>query len=365
MKKHVSFQFGLFVFCPVMFLLTSCVDFSSTPTPPDSISEEQTALIRAVLDPRQTDISQAAEKAGDPNFIDPRGISPLEYAVISTNTDKIRTLLRYGADPRFPDIHGFSAVHAAAALPDTAPLECLLESGVSPDVTGPGGKTPLMEALRLGCAETARLLLAKKADLNKADDRGRVPISFAAMARTRSLELVDLLLEHGARLDVQDEDGQTPLSLAIDSGNTETALSLLSALPDFNSGTDTDLIGFLAMKHAVTAGNIFLAGKILEKNLEINTTLSLIYKTLTVVNVEGLHELLARNGLIDDGKNALFWAAEADDPEMIQFLLDHGANPHALDSAGNRPLAYARKLESTRILKRAMEDVKEQKQKHP
>ena len=355
MKRSVSPSFRRIVFAvlPGLLLLASCAE--SLPELPESLPQEKAALITAVLDPKQKDISPAIAKAGDPNFIDERGITPLEYAVISSNTGKIEALLRAGADPLFPDAHGFSAVHSAASHPDTAPLKCLLDHGADPDVIGPEGKTPLMEALRLGNTDSVRLLLARKADLKKTDDHGRVPLCFAAMARIRSLELVKLLLEHGADRAVYDKEGKTPLFHAIDSGNTDSALYLLSLLPDFNTGKATDLIGFLAMKHAVKAGNIFLAGRILEKKLEINSRLSLIYKTLAAVNIEGLHELLARNNVIDDGKTALFWAAEADNPEMIRFLLDHGADPHATDNAGNHPVQYARRYESVRALKKATE----------
>ena len=359
MKALFSFRRIVFVLWPALFLLTSCAE--SLPELPESLPEEKAALITAVLDPSQKDISQAVVKAGNPNFIDERGITPLEYAVISSNTDKIKALLQSGADPLFPDAHGFSAVHSAASNPDTAPLECLLAHGVSPDVIGPEGKTPIMEALRLGNADSVRLLLEKKADLKKTDEHGRVPLCFAAMARVRSLELVKLLLEHGADRAVYDKDGKTPLFHAIDCGNVDTALYLLSLLPDFNTGEATDLIGFLAMKHAVKARNIFLAGRILEKKLEINTKLSIIYKTMAVVDVEGIHKLLARNNIIDDGKNALFWAAEADDPEMIRFLLDHGADPLSSDNAGNRPLKYARRYESIRILRKSERAAEEAK----
>lgn len=358
MKKISSFfRCCVFAVLPGLFLLISCAE--SLPEPPKELPKEKTALIKAVLDPKQKDISRAVAQAGDPNFIDQRGITPLQYAVIASNTDKIKALLRSGADPLFPDIHGFTAVHSAAANPDTAPLECLLAHGVSPDVPGPEGKTPLMEALRLGNTDVVRLLLAKKADLKKADEHGRVPLCFAAMARVHSLELVKLLLEHGADRAVYDKDGNTPLFHAIDSNNVESAIYLLSLLPDFNTGEATDLIGFLAMKHAVKAGNILLAGRILEKKLEINTKLSIIYRTLSKVSIEGLHELLARNKVIDDGKNALFWAAEADDPEMIRFLLAHGADPSSTDNAGNHPVQYARRYEAVRALKKGARDAAE------
>ena len=72
------------------------------------------------------------------------------------------------------------------------------------------------------------------------------------------------------------------------------------------------------------------------------------------LNFEGFHELLARTGAIQDGKKPLFWAAEAGNLPITQYLVQHGADPNEIDHLGNHPVDYARKKEIVDYLNKAM-----------
>ena len=80
-----------------------------------------------------------------------------------------------------------------------------------------------------------------------------------------------------------------------------------------------------------------------------------IYKAMKFFNFEGLHELLARNGVIQDGKKPLFWAAETGNLPITQYLVEHGADPNGLDHLGNHPVDYARKKDVVDFLNKAMQ----------
>lgn len=94
-----------------------------------------------------------------------------------------------------------------ASLPDLANTE------------NSDGLTPLGYAAHYGQAEAARLLLAHGADVNAVSHS---KISFipsntslhAALAGERSVEVVRLLLEHGAATNILDSDGQNALHTA-------------------------------------------------------------------------------------------------------------------------------------------------------
>ena len=79
-----------------------------------------------------------------------------------------------------------------------------------------------------------------------------------------------------------------------------------------------------------------------------------VYRGLKVANIEGFHELLARNGLIEDGKQPLFWAAEVGNVEIMDYLVKHGADPFEIDHAGKRPISYARKRDAVDYLEKIM-----------
>ena len=122
----------------------------------------------------------------------------------------------------------------------------------------------------------------------------------------------------------------------------------------FNRYNEATAIGLAAMKHAIYAGDMKVVRALVERDLPLNSSVNRIYRTLKRTNIEGFHELLARNGVIEDGKKPLFWAAETGNMEIIQYLLDHGASPHEIDHAGNRPIAYARSREAINCLEDAM-----------
>ena len=64
-------------------------------------------------------------------------------------------------------------------------------------------------------AEGVRVLLDRGVDVNAANDSGETALHFAAQA---SDEIVKLLAAHGARLDVKDKNGRTPVDFAMGVG---------------------------------------------------------------------------------------------------------------------------------------------------
>jgi ankyrin repeat protein len=57
--------------------------------------------------------------------------------------------------------------------------------------------------------EAARLLIANGADINRAAEKGRTPLMYAAAADFGDPEMIDLLLNAGARAEAKDDEGLT------------------------------------------------------------------------------------------------------------------------------------------------------------
>ena len=108
------------------------------------------------------------------------------------------------------------------------------------------------------------------------------------------------------------------------------------------------------MKHAIYANDMKIVKALVEHDLPLNSSVNRIYRGLDRANIEGFHELLARNSVIEDGKKPLFWAAETNNLPIVEYLLEHGADPNEIDHAGNRPIAYARRREAVDYLQTAM-----------
>ena len=325
--------------------------------------QSQLELVESIRNPRRTDFAAVLARTSGLNFVDESGKTPLMYAVERSNAAQIKALIKHGADPAIPDAKGYTATHYAAVMPGSESLKAILETGAKADVPGSDRiqeKTPLMEAARLGEVRNVELLLKYGADPKICDNRDRTPLMFAASAPKYSARIVKLLLEKGAERLRADEDGNTALFMAIKAKNQDAALYLLSLFPNFNKKDASTLVGFAAMKYAIDAGNLELVKAILAKKLPVNMDLSVIYRSLRFATLEGWYEVLAENGVIEDGKTPLFWAAQKDQVEIVKYLLDNGADPMARDHAGTSPEDYARKRETVRVIKDAAKKKREE-----
>lgn len=123
---------------------------------------------------------------------------------------------------------GTTPLLRAAKAGDVRAIELLLAHGADPTLTNRDGIGPLMAAAGLGTAEqdttgrykteaqaieSIRILLEAGLDVNAADRRGRTALHGAALQGYN--EVVRYLASVGARLDVEDGSGYTPLDTAL------------------------------------------------------------------------------------------------------------------------------------------------------
>lgn len=122
------------------------------------------------------------------------------------------------------------------------------------------------------------------------------------------------LLLAGAKIDVRDRDGFTPLMLAIAGGNQKMATFLIEQKADVNR---RNKIGQTALMLAAQAG----------------------YRRLAVQLIQAGADVRAMD---NDKRNAVSWAASRGDfPEVISTLVMFNANPDARDIRGITPLIAA------------------------
>ena len=119
---------------------------------------------------------------------------------------------------------GATAFIRAAKTGDAIAMQLLLEHGADPLLATEAGTTALMAASGLGwryglsqvaesdSIQAIQLGLNAGVNINAANAKGETALHGAAMRGAN--RIVQFLVDHGARLDVTDKEGRTPLSLA-------------------------------------------------------------------------------------------------------------------------------------------------------
>ena len=169
-------------------------------------------------------------KGADVNARSKPGRTPLIIAAAHDGASEIvRVLLNKGADISARDSAMVNALAAAADANDTATVRLLIEIGATVSTKDPSTGMALMSAAGHGNVEVVRLLLAKGADVNAvsppevsaAVKKGPVALGLFTPLLLASVyggpETVQVLLDAGAKVNVQDVRGMTPLMLAVSS----------------------------------------------------------------------------------------------------------------------------------------------------
>ena len=96
-----------------------------------------------------------------------------------------------------------------------------------------GDCTPLMEAASSGHLEIVKLLISHGADVNSQSSSGNTPLMYACASGHS--EIVRVLLEANANVEDHNENGHTPLMEAASAGHVEVAKILL----EYGAGINT------------------------------------------------------------------------------------------------------------------------------
>ena len=180
------------------------------------------------------------DNGADADASDDGGFTALHYAASdNSGADIVRALLMHRAHPNprtmrdsreyvYAGVNptGATPLFLAASLGNVETVRALIAGGADPFMTTDKGTAPLHVATwggspyardwtedeKKNLLEVTKLLVGLGADVNSAGEHGWTPLHGAAYKGVDAV--VQFLVEHGARVDVFDEYGQTPLSIA-------------------------------------------------------------------------------------------------------------------------------------------------------
>ena len=249
--------------------------------------------------------------------VETRSPTALHLAAARGFTSIVERLLAAGADVEagYEDV---TPLHYAVQGRHLAAAQQLLMAGANANTGGLESNTaPLYSALENADAEMLRLLINHRADVNATDSRhGRIPETPLFTATTGNhLDLVTILLENGADLNWQTEDGWTVSHLA----TREQPEILRLFCFDYQADLSLRLKnGSLPLHAAASSGNIECISILLAAGIDIN---ALNYFART----------------------PLHFAAERGHPDTIRLLVERGATVDIKEEETQMtPLDYAK-----------------------
>lgn len=272
------------------------------------------------------------DAGGDPNALDDRDDPLLVRAIRTRNHAIVEMLLQRGADPNAPASNGDPILFRAIESLDRSNVVLLLDAGARATTWNKSKEAnPLFVAINRRQPDVIELLLEYGARLETGDRRRNSALNHAA-ARGYP-EIVELLVDHGAKLETRNSWQYTPLMTAA-AGRKPSVVSRLIAL-----GAEVDAttrIETTALTIAAYRGHADIVELLLDAGADINRVNTRTGRTPLMYAAEGGHasavEVLLNRGadrtVVDrDRKSAASIARERDHPEIAAMIERDGSRP--------------------------------------
>jgi ankyrin repeat protein len=232
------------------------------------------------------------------------GNTPLMEAIKYGLTPSIERLAASGADTSSRNTRGDTPLHTAVAMDRIDIANILLRTGVSIHARNTRNITPFQTALSVSPRMVTSLL-----DNNRIfipDDYGNSVLHVALLERAPD-NIIKAIVNQGARINAVDNNGKTPLRLAVDLDLWESAKIIADSGADpFLAAADNKSPAEIAFSKGETGIKAVFSGR-------------------------------AINAKDSSGNTILHYAARLGGPEIISVLLELGANRSIKNIASESP----------------------------
>ena len=185
------------------------------------------------------------------------------------------------------------------------------------------GDRRLMEATKAGDAATIRALIEDRVDVNVSEPDGATALHWAS--HRDDLEMADLLIRAGARVNAVNDYGIAPLNLACTNGSAAMVEKLLKAGANLHAVPST---GETPLMTAARTGKVDVVNVLLAHGADVNAK-------------------------EPSGQTALMWAVGEEHLDIARILIARGADVRARSTGGFTPLLFGARqgsIDAARIL---------------
>lgn len=233
----------------------------------------------------------------------------------------------------FPD--GWTILNTVIDMGQLELVPYVLDQGAEVDFVS-WGSAPLHRAVRKGNLDLVQMLIDRHADVNIRDDHGSSPLHVAA--RLGNMKILRLLLASGAEMDILDKKRETPLHKAASGGHVETVVLLKE------NGSSTgirNVDGAVPLSKAILRGREsvvqFFLKHISKEDLQDSES-AFLHAAVQVANSNIIMSLLDADIDVNVkdkyGRTAFSYMEKKCDRAIWEKLLDRGADVNARSADG-------------------------------
>ena len=296
-----------------------------------------------------------AKPPSDNNWI-LRGRTPLHIAVTSANLDFVELLVDKGAHLFVGDKNGILPLHLAVQYGRMRAAKLLMaRMGKEVHASDANKTTPLHLAAQYGRGVLAARLIDLKAKVNERNGFGLTPLHYASGGGHE--DVVELLLESGAQINAKNRLGVTPLFLAA-RDNRERVVILLIAERFLKIDAENDE-GMSALTVALANGHGGVANHLLrhgfDASLQDKMGRTVLHHAANGGEVKALQNILTAanislNAVDSLGNSPLHYATKAGKKKAVKVLLQAGADSSLRNKKDETAQDIARELGDNEVL---------------
>jgi ankyrin repeat protein len=240
---------------------------------------------------------------------DIHNITPLAMASVARAPEFLQLLMSEGADVDAMNSGGYVPLTYALQGGNLVNYRLLMDRGANPDPleSGEGAFSPLAMAADHGLTEVAAELMGLGVNINKVNDLGNDALKYAAAKG--HVECMELLINAGANTASFDNEGFSAIHNAVDNQHHDVVVKLLDTGVDVDLRITKEYEVTTPLHRACAKLDLELAKILVERGADINAVAADSSTPLSLAYSFGDEE------------------EDEDDAELIQYLIDHGANP--------------------------------------
>jgi len=314
-------------------------------------SDGITALMTAGVGGHAGAIELLLEKGADATATDKDGLTALLNAAENGTVPVIKLLAEHVNDPKYLDTisnTGYNALTIASAHGHADAIEYLIEAGADVSAVDENGVTSLMYAAASDHVEAMKVLIEKgKADVDFRHSHGGTALLEASTGGASNA--VKLLLDKGASYDFTDNDGVTPLMAVASQGSLEGQTAILDALKKDPKKTKKlkehinmfSFSGGSSVMFAAAGGHYNCSKQLIDLGADVNSIARSTPEYLE--KLKTMYELgqVTEDEQNVDGVTAIHVAAQGGHLEVVELLIEAGADVTILDDESRSPLMLA------------------------